>query len=59
MVSTPNCGQAMGSLFNDHYRSSYVIFLLEKILESLAKAILAVSDNPEKTQQTAAVGTLF
>jgi hypothetical protein len=29
------------------------------ILERLAQAILAVIDNPGKTQQTAAIGTLF
>jgi len=29
------------------------------LLERLVQAILAVSDNPEKTQQTAAIGTLF
>ena len=29
------------------------------ILERLDQAILAVSDNPEMTQQTAAIGTLF
>jgi hypothetical protein len=29
------------------------------ILERLDQAILAVIDNPEKTQQTAAIGTLF
>ena len=29
------------------------------ILERLDQATLAVSDNPEKTQQTAAIGTLF
>jgi hypothetical protein len=29
------------------------------LLERLDQAILAVIDNPEKTQQTAAIGTLF
>jgi len=32
---------------------------MKKILERLDQAILAVIDNPEKTQQTAAIGTLF
>jgi hypothetical protein len=31
----------------------------EKLLERLHQAILDVIDNPEKTQQTTAVGTLF
>ena len=31
----------------------------EKLLERLDQAILDVIDNPEKTQQTAAIGTLF
>jgi hypothetical protein len=31
----------------------------KKLLERLDQAILAVSDNPEKTQQTAAIGTLL
>jgi len=29
------------------------------ILERLNQAILAVSDNPERTQQTAAIGTFL
>ena len=29
------------------------------LLERLDQAILAVIDNPEKTQQTAAIGTVF
>jgi hypothetical protein len=29
------------------------------LLERLDQAILEVIDNPEKTQQTAAIGTLF
>jgi hypothetical protein len=29
------------------------------LIERLDQAILAVNDNPEKTQQTAAIGTLF
>jgi hypothetical protein len=31
----------------------------EKLLERLDQAILDVIDNPEKTQQTTAIGTLF
>jgi len=31
----------------------------KKLLERLDQAILAIIDNPEKTQQTAAIGTLF
>jgi len=31
----------------------------EKLLERLHQAILEVIDNPEKTQQTTAIGTLF
>ncbi len=31
----------------------------EKLLERLDQAILGVIDNPEKTQQTTAIGTLF
>jgi hypothetical protein len=31
----------------------------EKLLERLNQAILEVIDNPEKTQQTTAIGTLF
>jgi len=31
----------------------------KKLLERLDQAILAVSDSPEMTQQTAAIGTLF
>ena len=31
----------------------------EKLLERLDQAILEVIDNPEKTQQTTAIGTLF
>jgi hypothetical protein len=31
----------------------------EKLLERLHQAILGVIDNPEKTQQTTAIGTLF
>jgi hypothetical protein len=30
-----------------------------KLLERLHQAILDVIDNPEKTQQTTAIGTLF
>jgi len=31
----------------------------KKLLERLDQAVLAVIDNPDKTQQTAATGTLF
>ena len=31
----------------------------EKLLERLDQAILDVIDNPQKTQQTTAIGTLF
>jgi hypothetical protein len=31
----------------------------EKLLERLDQAILDAIDNPEKTQQTTAIGTLF
>jgi hypothetical protein len=31
----------------------------EKLLERLDQAILEVIDNPQKTQQTTAIGTLF
>jgi len=31
----------------------------EKLLERLDQAILDVIDNPEKTQKTTAIGTLF
>jgi hypothetical protein len=32
---------------------------VEKLLERLDQAILDVIDNPHKTQQTTAIGTLF
>ena len=48
------------------YRRTYRVQRIEiitnmttAILERLDQAILAVSDNPERTQQTAAIGTLF
>jgi molecular chaperone GrpE (heat shock protein) len=31
----------------------------EKLLERLVQAMLGVIDNPEKTQRTTAIGTLF
>ena len=34
-------------------------FIEKKLLERLDQAILDVTDNPEKTQQTTAIGTLF
>jgi transposase len=40
--------------FNNH-----VCKTEEKLLERLDQAILEVSDKPEKTQQTTAIGTLF
>ncbi len=40
--------------FNNH-----VCKTEEKLLERLDQAILDVIDNPEKTQQTTAIGTLF
>ncbi len=40
--------------FNNH-----VCKTEEKLLERLDQAILDVSDKPEKTQQTTAIGTLF
>jgi hypothetical protein len=39
--------------------TAMLFFLLKKILERLDQAVLDVSDNPEKTQQTTASGTLF
>jgi transposase len=44
--------QARG--FNNHVCKNE-----EKLLERLDQAILEVIDNPEKTQQTTAIGTLF
>ena len=40
--------------FNNHVGKNE-----EKLLERLDQAILDVIDNPEKTQQTTAIGTLF
>ena len=40
--------------FNNH-----VCINEEKLLERLDQAILDVIDNPEKTQKTTAIGTLF
>jgi len=39
--------------------NNYVCKSEEKLLERLDQAILDVIDNPEKTQQTTAIGTLF
>ena len=39
--------------------NNYVCKNEEKLLERLDRAILDVIDNPEKTQQTTAIGTLF
>jgi transposase len=39
--------------------NNYVCKSEEKLLERLDQAILEVIDNPEKTQQTTAIGTLF
>jgi hypothetical protein len=38
---------------------AYVCKSEEKLLERLDQPILDVIDNPEKTQQTTAIGTLF
>ena len=40
-------------------RIEIITSMTTAILERLDQAILAVSDNPEMTQQTAAIGTLF
>ena len=42
-----------------HWFNNYVCKSEEKLLERLDQAILEVIDNPEKTQQTTAIGTLF
>ena len=42
-----------------HWFNNYVCKSEEKLLERLDQAILDVIDNPEKTQQTTAIGTLF
>ncbi len=40
--------------------TAMLFFLLKKkLLERLDQAILDVIDNPQKTQQTTAIGTLF
>ena len=39
--------------------NNYVCKSEEKLLERLDQPILDVIDNPEKTQQTTAIGTLF
>ena len=36
-----------------------IFFIEKKLLERLDQAILDVIDNPEKTQQTTAIGTVF
>ena len=38
---------------------AYVCKSEEKLLERLDQPILDVIDNPQKTQQTTAIGTLF
>jgi hypothetical protein len=42
-----------------HWFNNYVCKSEEKLLERLNQPILDVIDNPEKTQQTTAIGTLF
>ena len=42
-----------------HGFNNYVCKSEEKLLERLDQPILDVIDNPEKTQQTTAIGTLF
>ena len=45
---------------NYKHDNRYVIFFIEKkLLGRLDQAILDVIDNPEKNQQTTAIGTLF
>ncbi len=41
------------------FPSNHVCKNEEKLLERLDQAILGVIDNPQKTQQTTAIGTLF
>ena len=43
----------------EHGFNNYVCKSEEKLLERLDQAILDVIDNPEKTQHTTAIGTLF
>jgi hypothetical protein len=43
----------------DFLTSEMVVCNGLKLLERLDQAILEVIDNPEKTQQTTAIGTLF
>jgi len=43
----------------DFLTSEMVVCNGLKLLERLHQAILEVIDNPEKTQQTTAIGTLF
>jgi len=40
-------------------RQAYVCKSEEKLLERLDQPILDLIDNPQKTQQTTAIGTLF
>jgi len=42
-----------------HGFNNYVCKSEEKLLERLNQPILDLIDNPEKTQQTTAIGTLF
>ena len=42
-----------------HGFNNYVCKSEEKLLERLDQPLLDVIDNPEKTQQTTAIGTLF
>jgi len=42
-----------------HGFNNYVCKSEEKLLERLDQPILDLIDNPEKTQQTTAIGTLF
>jgi len=43
----------------DFLKSKKMVRNSLKLLERLDQAILDVIDNPEKTQQTTAIGTLF
>ena len=51
--------ERIGLTIKARWFDNYVCKSEEKLLERLDQAILDVSDNPEMTQLTTAIGTLF
>ena len=51
--------ERIGLTMKAHGFNNYVCKSEEKLLERLDQALLDVIDNPEKTQQTTAIETLF